>query len=78
MLAQLVRGDTYNFAEVRAVTMLLRLPEVMRAVGLRKSTLYQLIRSQSFPAQIRLTKRAVAWRAEDIERWIQSRKSPRS
>ena len=54
---------------------LLRLPDVLSLVGLRRSTLYALVASQDFPAPIPLTGsgRAVAWLASDVERWIQSR-----
>ena len=51
----------------------LRLSDVKRQTGLARSTIYALIQEDAFPKQIKLSKRAVGWRATDIERWIQSR-----
>lgn len=49
--------------------MLLRLPEVLRQVALGRSSLYVAIAEGRFPAPVRIGRRAVAWRAEDIEAW---------
>ena len=46
-----------------------RLPTVLHATGLGRSTLYRLIAAGFFPAPIRLGARAVAWRWEDIDHW---------
>lgn len=53
----------------------LRLPEVKHQVGLGRTAIYQKIKAGEFPAPYPLSKngRAVAWLAEDIERWIDSR-----
>ena len=56
---------------------LLRLPSVLRLTGLGRSTLYRLIAACSFPAPVRLSKRAVAWRASEVEVWSQSRPTTR-
>ena len=53
---------------------LIRLPMVEDRTGLKKSTIYAAVKSQTFPAPLRLTGgRAVAWREEDIDRWIADR-----
>lgn len=52
---------------------LLRLPAVLLATGISRSTLYELIASGDFPRQVKLTKRCVGWRSEEIERWLSSR-----
>ena len=53
---------------------LIRLPVVEDRTGLKKSTIYAAVKSQTFPAPLRLTGgRAVAWREEDIDRWIADR-----
>jgi prophage regulatory protein len=57
---------------------LLRLPAVLTVVGLRKTAVYQRVRTGEFPAPVQLTTRAVAWRAQDIEAWIRSRPQSRS
>lgn len=53
---------------------LLRLPAVLLATGISRSTLYELIASGDFPRQVKLTKRCVGWRSEEIEKWVVDRK----
>ena len=55
--------------ESAGVRVLLRLPIVIQATGLGRSTIYKLVAEKKFPAPVRLTSRAVAWRSGDIERW---------
>ena len=55
------------------VRVLLRLPIVIQATGLGRSTIYKLVAEKKFPAPVRLTSRAVAWRRGDIERWTSER-----
>jgi prophage regulatory protein len=57
---------------------LIRLPAVMTATALGKSAIYDGIRSGDFPAPVRLTVRAVAWRADDVDAWIRARPPARS
>ncbi|GAB5447992.1 helix-turn-helix transcriptional regulator [Gymnodinialimonas sp.] len=52
---------------------LLRRREVEGLIGLKRSKLYQMIREGLFPAPVKLTERAVAWRASDVSAWINSR-----
>jgi prophage regulatory protein len=49
--------------------MLLRLPQVMKEVGLCRSSIYCAISEGRFPPPLRISRRAVAWRAGDIEAW---------
>jgi len=49
--------------------MLMRLPQVMREVGLCRSSIYAAVSQGRFPAPVRIGMRAVAWRSEDIEAW---------
>ncbi len=51
----------------------LRLPDVKRSVGYGRTAIYQKIKSGEFPKPYSLGARAVAWLAEDIEAWIESR-----
>ena len=53
----------------------IRLPEVMRLTGLGKSSIYDAMRTGDFPKSLKLTKRAIGWRADDVRRWIESRTS---
>lgn len=52
---------------------LLRRHEVEGLIGLKRSKLYQMIREGLFPAPVKLTDRAVAWRASEVSAWIKSR-----
>ena len=47
--------------------MLLRLPQVMREVALCRSSIYAAITEGRFPPPVRIGRRAVAWRAADVE-----------
>jgi prophage regulatory protein len=50
-----------------------RLPTVLAATGLGRSTVYRLIAAGSFPAPVRLGPRAVGWRWSDLDQWTRSR-----
>lgn len=54
-------------------TQLLRLPAVIAAVELKKSSIYGMIRAGKFPKPVVLNVRAVAWRPEDVNAFIASR-----
>jgi prophage regulatory protein len=51
----------------------LRLPEVKMVTGLSKSSIYALIRADSFPAPVRLGPRTVAWVKSEIKQWATER-----
>lgn len=52
---------------------LMRLPEVLRAVGIKKSALYSWVSAGTFPAPVKLGARAVAWRRSQVMEFINSR-----
>lgn len=53
---------------------LLRLRDVEILTGLKRSTIYALMRDGGgMPKPVRLTTRAVAWREDDIQAWCASR-----
>ena len=52
---------------------ILRFPEVSRATGLSRSTIYRLVRSGTFPQSIALTARTIGWRIDEVEAWIAAR-----
>lgn len=52
---------------------LLRLPEVCSLVGLAKSSIYEGVKSGTFPAPIKLSRRAVCWEAAAVDAWITER-----
>jgi prophage regulatory protein len=51
----------------------LRLPDVKQAVGYSRTAIYEKIKAGEFPRPYPLGARAVAWLAEDIDAWIESR-----
>ncbi|MCD8512877.1 MAG: AlpA family transcriptional regulator [Nitrincola sp.] len=51
----------------------LRLPEVVNATGLSRSSLYRLIEDGTFPSSIRIGGRSVAWCDEEVNAWIEER-----
>ncbi len=56
-----------------SIAPLLRLRKVLEVTGLGRSTVYRMMSERSFPAPVRLGKRAVAWRHEDVQQWTLSR-----
>lgn len=50
-----------------------RLPTVLAATGLSRSTLYAWIAQGSFPKQVRLGARTSGWSSEEVGAWIRSR-----
>lgn len=51
-----------------------RLPSVIQATGLGRSTIYRMVASGAFPAPVQLGARAVAWRWSELDRWSESRR----
>ena len=52
---------------------IIRLPEVIRITGLGKTSIYQSIKADGFPAPLKLTERARGWKASEISAWLESR-----
>lgn len=52
---------------------ILRIPDVERQVGLKKSTIYALVKQGEFPTPIRLGNRASGWLLSEINQWKQQR-----
>jgi len=55
----------------------LRLPDVMRATGLGRSSIFAAVRERRFPSPIKLSARAVGWRASAVASWLDERQSAR-
>ena len=56
---------------------LLRLPEVLARVGLKRSALYEIVSRGSFPRPCRLGQRCVAWPEHEVNAWLQARLAER-
>lgn len=54
-------------------TTILRLPAVLAATGLSRSTLYELIATGAFPRQVRLSARSVGWPEGEVRAWLLDR-----
>ena len=52
---------------------ILRRPEVESITGLGRSRINVLEREGRFPKRLRLSDRAVGWRSDEIQLWIESR-----
>lgn len=52
---------------------LIRLPAVEGLTGLKRSSIYALMRARSFPGSVRLSTRAVAWREAEVLAWCSQR-----
>ncbi|WP_331458539.1 MULTISPECIES: helix-turn-helix transcriptional regulator [unclassified Sphingopyxis] len=51
----------------------LRMQSVLDRTGLSRATLYRQIRDGSFPHQLQLTRRCVAWRESEVQSWMAER-----
>lgn len=53
---------------------LVRLPDLMTLLGVSKSTVYHLLKSDpNFPKPLRLTGKAIAWPVAEVHAWIATR-----
>lgn len=52
---------------------IIRLPQVIQLVGLRRTCIYDMMKMGTFPRAVALGARAVGWRLGDIRAWLQSR-----
>jgi prophage regulatory protein len=50
---------------------LIKLPEVMRRVGLGKTMVYRLINEGSFPRPYKLSPFAARWSEQEVVAWIE-------
>jgi prophage regulatory protein len=51
----------------------IRLPDVLKATGLSRSTIYAMVQQGRFPTPIKLSLSAVGWQVSEIEKWAQDR-----
>ena len=52
---------------------LLRLPQVIDAAGLGKTTIYALQAEGDFPMRVKITAHSVAWVEEEVQAWLTAR-----
>lgn len=58
---------------LNTIEKLYRLPELIENIGLKRSSIYQLMAEGRFPKPLKISARAVAWRAGDIAKWQSER-----
>jgi predicted DNA-binding transcriptional regulator AlpA len=52
---------------------LIRLKEVMDICGLSRTSLYRGIKTEEFPAPVKLSTRSVAWLHDEVIAWVDAR-----
>lgn len=60
-------------ASTTTTNTLIKLPEVKRRTTLSTSEIYRRLESGTFPKQIKLGAKAVAWLEHEIDAWIDAR-----
>lgn len=63
-------GETKQFADG---IQFIRLGEVKRITGMGRSTIYEKMKAGSFPGQIKLGPRAVAWIKAEVLAWAREK-----
>jgi prophage regulatory protein len=51
----------------------IRLPEVVRRVGISRSSVWLWVRQGRFPRPVRVGPRVTCWRESEVDRWIAER-----
>ena len=51
----------------------LRLPQVCKITGLRRSMIYRMQAEKRFPQRIKLSERAVGWLEREVQEWLAQR-----
>ncbi|QEQ88720.1 AlpA family transcriptional regulator [Pseudomonas putida] len=59
-------------AQLDGIDRLLRLPDVLRITGMGRNTVYTRIKEGTFPKQVKIGPKSVAWRQSDINKWMAS------
>lgn len=52
---------------------ILRTPDVIRATGLSRTTLWRLERLGDFPPRVRLGANSIGWVESEVQAWIETR-----
>jgi len=51
---------------------LLRLPQLEKVVGMKRTTIYKRMAAGTFPRPVRLGANSVAWKSGTVQEWIDS------
>lgn len=55
------------------IRLVYRLPELIKAINLSKTTIYELMQQGEFPKPVMLTTRTVGWPAHEVRDWLENR-----
>ena len=72
-LAEELRGERPTILVEHHAHRILRLPEVLRAVGLSRSQWYHLISLKKAPAPVPLGQKSRGWLECEVQSWIRER-----
>ena len=61
------------FVEHKPHVYVVRMRQLVTLVGLSRSTIYVLVSKGRFPVPIRLGDKAVGWRIDELEQWVNAR-----
>jgi prophage regulatory protein len=56
---------------------IMRLPEVLKVIGLSRASIYRLMKLEEFPQQVPLGLCSVGWARSEVAEWIEARKASR-
>ena len=54
-------------------TKLLRFKKLRERVPLGRTTIWRMVKDERFPAPVRIGKNGIAWRSDEIQKWIENR-----
>ena len=60
---------------VESLAPFLRLDDVLKITGLGRSTIYRMVAEHTFPAPVKLSRRAVGWPQAPVREWANGRPS---
>lgn len=53
---------------------IIRMPEVEKTVGIKKSCIYSMIKNGTFPKPVKINQQAKGWFESDVQAWIMKKK----
>lgn len=52
---------------------MMRMPEVRKATGISKTTIWDHVRRGTFPQPVKVSPHCTAWRSDEVSAWMASR-----
>jgi len=62
-----------NHSNTEHLNRLMRLKEVIHTSSLSRASIYSFMEQGAFPQSVSLGARAIGWRSQDVQNWIQER-----